>query len=216
MGDLLAPTRHVLFTLAGEGIDVAELLGFLTGAWAVWLTVKERVSNFPVGIANSAFFLLLFFDARLFANAALQIVYIALGAAGWWLWLHGGADRTPLRLDRLRVRGWLLAVVATAAGTALLTVVLAAAHDAAPFWDALTTALSIVAQWLLNKKKLENWYVWALADVIYVPLYLSQRLYLTSVVYVLFLGLCVAGFAEWRRRLAVVPPRPAEPVAAAV
>jgi NadR type nicotinamide-nucleotide adenylyltransferase len=208
MDGLVQVAGRVVLTLGGQDVTLAELLGFVTGAWCVWLTVKERVGNFPVGIANSAFFLLLFWDARLYANAALQVVYIALGAIGWRLWLRGGAERGRLLLDRLPRRHWLTAAAATATLTAVLTLVLREAGDAAPFWDALTTALSLVAQWLLNTKRLENWYVWAVADLIYVPLYLTQRLYLTSVVYVLFLALCVAGLIEWRRRLRALPPRP--------
>ena len=72
-------------------------------------------------------------------------------------------------------------------------------HDIAPFWDALTTCLSLVAQALLNWKKLENWYFWIAADVVYVPLYVVKRLDLTAIVYVLFLAMCFLGLREWRR-----------------
>jgi nicotinamide mononucleotide transporter len=190
-------------TVGDDAISVAELLGFITGAYGVWLVVRERIGNFPVGIANSAFFLVLFFDAELYANAGLQVVYIALGLAGWWMWLHGGAGRAPIRLTRSGGGELFLLAVGVVAATIGLTFVLRAADSAAPFWDALTTALSLAAQLLLNRKKLENWYVWAVADVIYIPLYASQGLYLTSAVYLLMLGLCIAGLRRWRRSLAV-------------
>jgi nicotinamide mononucleotide transporter len=76
---------------------------------------------------------------------------------------------------------------------------LGAVHDIAPFWDALTTCLSLVAQALLNWKKLENWYFWIAADVIYVPLYVVKRLDLTAIVYVLFLSMCFLGLRQWRQ-----------------
>ena len=75
---------------------------------------------------------------------------------------------------------------------------LRAVHDIAPFWDALTTCLSLVAQALLNWKKLENWYFWIAADVIYIPLYVVKRLDLTAIVYMLFLSMCFLGLREWR------------------
>jgi len=77
------------------------------------------------------------------------------------------------------------------------------AHDSAPFLDALTTSLSLVAQWLLNGKWIESWYFWIAADCIYVPLYFGRGLNLTAVVYMLFLALCVAGWRAWGREHAV-------------
>jgi len=75
---------------------------------------------------------------------------------------------------------------------------LRATHDVAPFWDAVTTSLSLAAQWLLNAKRIENWVFWIAADCIYVPLYAVKRLDLTAVVYVLFLVMCVAGIRSWK------------------
>jgi nicotinamide mononucleotide transporter len=212
---LLAPLNAVLFTLGNDQVSVAELLGFVTGAACVWLTVLARISNFPVGIANSAFFLVLFLSARLYADSGLQVVYIVLGFAGWRQWLHGGTERSRLTVAR---SGWpLLAgcVVFAAAATWGLTVLLTAAHDIAPFWDALTTAVSLTAQFLLNLKRIENWAFWIAADLVYVPLYVVKRLDLTAIVYVLFLALCITGVRAWWRAL---PPRSrpavvAEPVA---
>src|SRR6266851_9210770 len=153
------------------------------------------------GIANSAFFLVLFLSARLYADSGLQVIYIALGFAGWWQWLHGGRDRS--RLTVARSSPWLLARCAAfvLAATWGLTVLLRAAHDIAPFWDALTTAISLAAQFLLNAKKIENWAFWIAADLVYVPLYMVKRLDLTALVYLLFLGLCSAGVTAWRRAL---------------
>jgi nicotinamide mononucleotide transporter len=201
MTHLLAPLNVALFTLGNDHVTVAELLGFVTGAASVWLTVLARISNFPVGIANSAFFLVLFLSARLFADSGLQIVYIALGFAGWWQWLHGGHATARLPVAR---SGWRLlaaCLVFAAGATWGLTVLLTAAHDIAPFWDALTTAISLAAQFLLNCKRIENWAFWIAADLIYIPLYVVKRLDLTAIVYVLFLAMCFAGAAAWRRAL---------------
>ena len=201
LAHLLAPLNVALFTLGNDRVSVAELLGFVTGAASVWLTVLARISNFPVGIANSAFFLVLFLSTRLFADSGLQVVYIVLGFAGWWQWLHGGRDQPRLTVAR---SGWqLLAAFAVFAVLATwgLTVLLERAHDVAPFWDALTTAISLAAQFLLNCKRIENWAFWIAADVIYIPLYVVKRLDLTAIVYVLFLAMCFAGAAAWRRAL---------------
>jgi nicotinamide mononucleotide transporter len=195
---LVAPLNHVVFVLGNDHVSWAEILGFVTGAACVWLSVKARISNFPVGIANSAFFLVLFATSRLWADSGLQVIYIVLGFVGWWQWLHGGPERSKLVVRRSPL--WALATCAifVVLGTWGLTIALGAVHDIAPFWDALTTCLSLSAQALLNWKKLENWYFWIAADLIYIPLYVVKRLDLTAIVYVLFLIMCFAGLREWR------------------
>jgi nicotinamide mononucleotide transporter len=196
---LVAPLNLALFHLGSDAVSRAEALGFVTGGLCVWLTVRGHIANFGVGIANSGFFLVLFASSRLWADSALQIMFIALGVIGWWQWLFGGAGRTALVVRRATPRVLPASVAAVVVGTFGLTLLLRATDDAAPFWDALTTALSLVAQWLLNTKKIETWYFWIAADCIYVPLYLSRDLNLTAAIYLLFLGLCLAGLRSWRR-----------------
>jgi nicotinamide mononucleotide transporter len=186
-----------VFELFGEPVSWAELAGFVTGIACVALAVMQRIETFPVGIANNVFFVVLFTDARLYADAALQIVYIALGVMGWVVWAHRkGSDPLSVR----RADPGLLAAVTVGVGiaTLILVPVLRAAHGAAPGWDALTTSMSLGAQLLLNLKRLETWYVWIAVDIIYVPLYLSRDLNLTALVYVVFLALCIQGWRQWR------------------
>jgi nicotinamide mononucleotide transporter len=181
--------------------SMTEALGFVTGALCVYLTVLENVWNFPVGIANSAFFLVLFAGARLYGDAALQVVYIALGFQGWYLWLRGGENRTPLKVERASRR--LLAGVAAfvVVGTTGLTLFFRYVQDSAPFLDAFTTILSLGAQYLLNRKAVENWWLWMTADVVYIYLYAARGLHLTAVLYLVFLCLCVAGLRAWLKTL---------------
>jgi nicotinamide mononucleotide transporter len=205
LGDLVAPLNTVLFHFGQDAVTWAELLGFVTGAVGVWLTVRFNIWNFPVGIANNVFFLALFWTARLYADASLQVVYLVLGIAGWWEWLHGGERRTKRVMGNASARVLVGLGMLVVPATWGLTVILGRAHDIAPFWDALTTALSLAAQWLLNLKKFENWFFWIAADVVYVPLYFVKVLYLTGIVYVLFLTMCMMGLRTWRRQLAAAP-----------
>lgn len=203
LGDLVTPLNQVLFHLGGDAVSWAELLGFVTGGLCVWLTVRGSIANFAVGIANSGFFLVLFASSRLWADSGLQVVFIVLGVIGWWQWLHGAEGRSARVIEPATRRTLLLCVLGVVVATAGLTLVLRAADDSAPFWDALTTSLSLAAQWLLNTKKIQTWYFWIAADCIYVPLYVSRDLNLTAVVYLLFLGLCALGLRTWRREQAV-------------
>ncbi|HET7609758.1 MAG TPA: nicotinamide riboside transporter PnuC [Gammaproteobacteria bacterium] len=176
-----------------------ETIGFALGAWCVWLIVKEHIWNWPVGIAQCAFYIVVFWRAGLYADALLQIVYIALGVLGWYWWLRGGSARTALRIERVPAIALLPLVAVTVVGTGLLSAVLArATNSTVPFWDALTTVLSLTAQFMLSRKWLENWYVWIAADVVYIGLYLYKGLLLTTALYAGFMALCVAGLLRWR------------------
>jgi len=178
-------------------MGITEVLGFVTGAWSVWLTVKENVWNWPIGIANSAFYVIVFAQARLFADSTLNGLYIGLGFLGWYWWLRGGANRTVLRVGRINLITAGILLVLGLAGTVGMTRFLSSVHDSAPFLDALTTVLSLIAEFMLARKLLENWYVWITADLIYIGLYSYRSLYLTSVLYGIFLAMCIAGWLRW-------------------
>jgi nicotinamide mononucleotide transporter len=184
------------FELLGDAVSWAELFGFVTGIACVALAVAQRIETFPVGIANNVFFVILFFDARLYADAGLQIVYIALGVMGWWVWATRA--RSPLAVRRAEPRLLIGTAIGVGAATLVLIPILRAAHGAAPGWDALTTSMSLGAQLLLNLKRLETWFVWIAVDIIYVPLYFSRDLNLTALVYIVFLVLCIQGYRQWR------------------
>ncbi len=189
----------VVAALGGQSeFTLTEVLGFISGALCVWLTVKQSAWNFPVSIANNIFFIILFLQARLFADTSLQGVYIVLELLGWYWWLRGGTNRSALAVQRTSAMTGMVLAALTLAGTAGLTIFLGSVNDSAPFWDALTTVLSLVAQYMLTRKILENWFVWMVADVIYVGLYISKGLYLTAVLYALFFAMCIAGTVAWR------------------
>ena len=182
-------------------ISVTEAWGFVTGGVCVWLVVREHLWNWPIGIANNVFFFILFLQGRLFADMSLQIVYLGLGAYGWLNWVFGGENRTLLRISRTTRTEWLTLALLIPVSTWGLREILLAVNGAAPFWDSLTTVLSLAAQYLLCRKRFENWFLWIAADVIYVPLYLSRHLPLTAVLYAVFLGMCLIGVREWNRSM---------------
>ncbi|WP_332759157.1 nicotinamide riboside transporter PnuC [Streptomyces sp. MT206] len=181
-----------------------EVLGFATGALCVWLVARQHVANWPIGIANNVFFIVLFAQSGLYADAGLQIVFIALAAYGWWSWTHGGGPGSTeaLPVRRTTRTEWAALAAAGAVGVLGLTLLLDAATDSTvPFWDALTTGLSLAATYGQCRKLVESWWLWIAADLVYVPLYAYKGLYLTSALYVGFLALCVVGLLGWRRAL---------------
>jgi nicotinamide mononucleotide transporter PnuC len=202
--DLLGPLLHAAFSIGGTPTTWAEVLGFVTGVINVWLVVRQNIWNWPIGIANVILLGLIFVDGGLYADAGLQVVYVVLQAWGWWEWLYGGQGRTELTTQRTSPREWAALAFAGVAGTALLTWMLSAWTDSnVPFWDALTTMISLLATYGQSRKLLESWWLWITADLIYIPLYAYKGLYLTSGLYLIFLALCVAGLLAWRRDFAV-------------
>ncbi len=182
-------------------LDMTEAFGFATGAICVWLVTKGNIWNWPIGLANNIVFAILFWRTRLFADFGLQGVYFALGIFGWWSWLYGGAMRAPLRVSRASRTEWIYLLGSLTAGTWGLRELLIAVNGAAPFWDAATTVFCLCAQYLLCRKRIENWFFWIAADIIYVPLYLSRGLPLTAILYAGFLILCWVGLHRWRKEL---------------
>jgi nicotinamide mononucleotide transporter len=202
MDRLLAPLQHVLFHLGGVDVTWVEVFGFGTGALCVYLVVVQNIWNWPIGIANNAFFLLLFLDSGLYADSALQIAFGVLGCYGWWQWLARGprADELPVRRSRGGEAFGQLA--ASLAGTVLVALVLARFTDSTvPVWDGAVLALSLVATYGQALKLVESWWVWILVDTISVPLYLAKGLYLTAILYAGFLALCLAGLRAWSTEL---------------
>jgi nicotinamide mononucleotide transporter len=169
---------------------------------AVYLTVRENVWCWPTGLVNVAIFIVVFAQARLYADMGLQVVYVGLCLYGWYAWLHGGRDHGVLRVSRTppAVLSGLVAgaaLFAAALGTALHRLT-----DASlPYWDASTAAFSLAAQWMQTRKWIENWLVWVVVDAVYVGMYVVKGLYLTAGLYAGFLALAVAGWLAWRRSL---------------
>ena len=176
-----------------------EIFAAAVGAWSVWLSVRQNVLSWPTAIVNVVLYTIVFYEAKLYADMGLQVVYAVLSVYGWYQWLYGGEGHTTLHVSRtarsLSIR---LALIA-ATGAVLLGSLLHRTTDAAlPYMDSALTSASLVAQWMMTRKLLENWAVWIAVDVLYVGMFIYKGLYVTAVLYAVFLGLAVKGWIDWR------------------
>jgi nicotinamide mononucleotide transporter len=179
-----------------------ELLGFITGAVCVWLQVKEKVWNWPAGIANNTFYIVVFWRSGLYADSLLQWIYIGISVYGWWNWVRGGAAHSRLKISRTSRAATLAYAGVTACGTVVFYELLRRyTNSTVPIWDGLTTAMSLTAQYMLTRKLVENWWWWIAVDVIYIALYTYKHLLLTSVLYAIFLAMCIIGLRRWKQVL---------------
>jgi nicotinamide mononucleotide transporter len=180
-------------------MNLLEIAGFVTGALAVWLAVGQNPWNWPFGVANAVCFFLLFLQARLYGDMALQVLFMAICLLGWYRWLFGGEGHSRLSVTRITTGGAVAYTVAGVVATVAFTPYLRSVGDASPLLDALTTVLSVEAQYLMTRKVIEHWLIWMAADVVYIWLYAERGLYLTSLLYVVFFAMCVAGWRDWQR-----------------
>ena len=187
-----------------------EILGFVTGGVCVLLAARRNIWNFPIGILNNVVFFVVFAGAALYADAGLQVVFLVLAVMGWVGWLrHRGRDDKALVVSTPR-RAILPMALATVALTAVIAFALHFYTDSTTeIADAATTAVSLVAQYMLNRRWIENWFVWIAVDVAYVALYLSKGLVITGGLYVLFIAFCVVGYVGWTKARAAQSSTPA-------
>ena len=190
------------------GLSPLELVASLFGAVSVWLSARQHIWSWPTAIVNVLLSAVVYYRTRLYSDAGLQIVYFVLSVYGWYEWLYGGADRTELPVSRTpRRRVPLLVVLGALAALALglftttQTDVLQHNPRWVPWVDATLTATSLVAQWMMTRKLVENWALWIAVDVVYVPMLAYKGLYAFAVLYAVFLGLAVRGHLDWWRDL---------------
>ena len=187
-----------------------EAAGTALGLVNLWLTRQLNMLCWPVGIACVLCYGVVFFEARLYSDTLLQLVYVALQAYGWSMWARGKrralySDSPITRLGPRVLLGWLTAAALGAAG---LGGVMNAITDAdRPFFDAAATALSLVAQYLQAREVLDSWCLFIAGNVVFIVRYAQKGLSLTIVLYVLSSVLAAMGWLAWRKSVVGDEPR---------
>jgi nicotinamide mononucleotide transporter len=184
-------------------VSALEIAGVVLALAMVFCNIREIHWGWPLAIASSLLYVEIFRESKLYGDASLQVFFAVVAFWGWFQWLRGHrADGSVLHVMRLKRRG----VVLTFAATALLWPVtgwfLKTYTDTdVPWWDAFPTALSVVGQFLLGRKFIENWVVWIVVNVVSVALFAYKGLWLTVGLYVVFIVLSFVGWREWKTRL---------------
>lgn len=199
-GPLLAPA----FTLWGSPVTALEVAAFVLGVWMVVCNMRVNPLAWPLAIASSLAYLLLFAHSKLYGEAGLQVVFALVALWGWWQWLNGRqADGRKLRVRWLPGRARAALAAATLLAWPLLGLLLDHATDSdVPYWDAFPTTASLAGQWLLGRQYVENWPVWVIVNVVSVGLFAWKGLWLTVLLYVLFTAMALLGWRAWARRAA--------------
>jgi len=182
------------------GMSPLEIFGVIAGAVCVLLAAKENILTWPIGIVNNVLFFVMFWRNKLYADACLQIFYIAISIYGWWRWSHAedGAGTQRVR-STSRLTAGVLVFLCALGWVAVYQVLHRFTDSNVPAGDALVTVLSLSAQYMAGRKMIENWIVWIVVDVISIALYIYKHLYLTSLLSAAFIVMCVMGYQAWRQ-----------------
>lgn len=182
--------------------SLLEILSFSLAIAMVLLNIRQSPWAWLFSIISAGLYAVVFYDAKIYGDMALQFVFIAVSLWGLYQWLFGGRDHQGVAVTRLSRKGWRLAVSAWLAAYVVIAIILHTFTDSdVVHTDAFLTAGSLVAQCLLGRKVLENWHMWILIDGLYIGLYLHKHLYLTALLYGLFALLAVLGLRAWKRSL---------------
>jgi nicotinamide mononucleotide transporter len=178
-----------------------EIVAAVLGVINVLLVVRRSAWNYPFGIVMVALYFFVFWNAKLYSDALLQIFFFVIQIYGWWAWVHARQVDHGVAVSWMSSDQRLRWLAATAVAVVLWGTGMARFTDAAaPFVDATTAGLSIAAQSLQSLRRVESWVLWIVVDLIAIGLFAWRGLWVTSALYALFLVLAAVGLFEWRRR----------------
>jgi nicotinamide mononucleotide transporter len=179
-----------------------EIAGMAATVIGIWLTTRRLLICWPVVLLADLLYLVVFFRARLFSDAMLQMFFVAFTLYGWWHWWRGLRAEGEVRVVPLDARGWFAGLAAGALGAVLLGWLMVRVGAALPHLDAALTSYSLVASWWQARKHIANWWLWIAVDLIYIGEYLYKNLQATALLYAGLVLLAILGLRDWRRAAA--------------
>lgn len=177
-----------------------EMLAVLFAIAYLLLAIKESIWCWPAALVSTLIYVFLFFDVNLYMESALQLFYIAMAIFGWVLWRHHQDSRDDLQISAWSVNNHLAAILLITALVLVSGYLLHNNTDAAfPWLDSFTTWGAVITTWMVVKKILENWIYWLIIDSVSIYLFIQRELYLTALLFFVYVMLCFVGYHQWRK-----------------
>lgn len=200
--------ENIAFEILGYPISYVELIGTLFGLISVYFASIANILTWTTGIVNEIFLFILFFQVQLYADMFLQVYFFIVTLYGWYNW---NTKTNTSKISKINFRNRIIIVFAIVVGSVLSGFIFKNIHlylpsyfkiqAAYPFTDSFIMVSSIFATILLANKKIENWYLWIVVDVVCVVLYYKKDIFFLSLEYFIFLGLASFGFYHWNKQL---------------
>lgn len=199
--------NYVIFSLWGYNMSLIELVGTIFGLFSVWLAARSSILTWPATLVNTVAFFLVFYQIRLYSDMLLQIYFFAIAIYGWYYWSRAfTVNSKPIR--RLSKKGAISVGIVTALGTVTLTILVGNLDNLLPslfpepasfvFVNAFTVTLSVIANFLMARRLLENWFLWIVVDVFCVVVYAAKGIWLMSFEYFILMIICLYGYRSWK------------------
>ena len=180
-----------------------EIVGVVFGLVCVWMTTKQNIWCWPIGIVSVLSFIVVFYQANLFPDMFLHVIYFWLSIYGWMKWRFGMTKWTQsygklpiINVKKMELISWLILIPLTSMSIGWIFDT--HTQSSAPYIDSFIFVVSLVAQYLMARKILQSWYFWVVVDIVAIGLYESRGLHLTSVLYLVYLFLCIRGYFQWK------------------
>jgi nicotinamide mononucleotide transporter len=183
-------------------INYIEVLGAVTGMVYIYFSIQRNIWLWPWGIITSAFYIFIFFDSKFYADMGLQVYYLAISIYGWKTWNTAKNFDGEVLVKKASIYHIIAFLFFTIVLTLIISLILINFTDSPiPVWDALTTAGSILATYMLAKRYIENWIFWIVINVISIGLYIYRGLYPTVLLFIVYLLMAFLGYYKWKKSL---------------
>ncbi len=181
-----------------------ELLGAILGILYIFFSIRQNILTWPTGLATSALYIIVFFQSKFYADMGLQVYYVGISIYGWYYWIKGNKpeNSTTVPVRRTSKKLWFkLIAIALLLYLVILIILLNFTDSDVPFMDSFTTALSIIATWMLAKKYIEHWLIWIFVDIFSAGLYIYKELWPTVILFLVYTIMAFLGYIEWKKDL---------------
>jgi nicotinamide mononucleotide transporter len=176
-----------------------EIIAVITGLLCVYLAAVNNIWNWPFAIISVGIYIFIFFEARLYADMGLQFYFMAMNIYGWYHWSLKSTTEKKTPVVSISKPEVVISAIAIVLFTVILGSVLKHTAASFPYLDSFCTACSLVAQYLLARKVLQNWLIWVFVDIIYIGVYTFKDLHLTAIMYAIYVAMALLGYVDWKK-----------------
>ncbi len=178
-----------------------ELLGLIFSLIYLYFSIKEKILLWLFGILSALFYIYIYYFAKFYADMTLQFYYLFISAYGWIRWKRKNDQQQNIKIRRSQIKEWIImSFITTAIFFAIAYLLDNYTDSPLPYWDSLTTSLSLAATWMLVHKQLEHWIIWIFVDICSAVLYFYRELYLTTFLFIVYTIFAVFGFIAWQKK----------------